>query len=221
MTPNYQAIFYDLDDTLYPPNNGLWDAIGARIDRFMADQMHIPPAQVPELREALYKEYGTTLRGLYLTRQADAPAYLKFVHDVPLAEFIQPNPALRPILLRYPQPRYILTNADHAHAGRVLDRLGVGDCFTDIISIDDFFPACKPMADAFRVALRKARVEDAGRAIFIDDSPRNLRGAAELGFFTLRVGGCDPVEGESACVPSLADLPSVLDALLLEEPCAK
>jgi len=39
-----EVIFLDLDDTLYPRTNGLWQAIGGRILDFMAGRLDPMPA---------------------------------------------------------------------------------------------------------------------------------------------------------------------------------
>ena len=36
---SYRVAFLDLDDTLYPPSSGVWDAIGERIQIFMMDRL--------------------------------------------------------------------------------------------------------------------------------------------------------------------------------------
>ena len=36
----FETLFFDLDDTLYPPTSGLWDAIGERIETFMREYVH-------------------------------------------------------------------------------------------------------------------------------------------------------------------------------------
>ena len=49
---------FDLDDTLYAPECGLWAAISSRIDRYLVEHAQVPPARVPALRRRYHKMFG-------------------------------------------------------------------------------------------------------------------------------------------------------------------
>jgi len=108
----------------------------------------------------------------------------------------------------------IFTNADQAHARRVLDVLELSDCFDQIIDVLDVSPYCKPMPGAFAQALRLAGEIDASTSVFVDDAAHNLKAAREAGFYTIRVGTGVPNGCCHASIASLLDLPTVLDPLL-------
>ncbi len=55
---------------------------------------------------------GTTMRGLQIHHQIDTDDYLAYVHDLPLHDYLYPNPQLRSLLTSLPQRRWIFTNAD-------------------------------------------------------------------------------------------------------------
>ncbi|MBN1667633.1 MAG: pyrimidine 5'-nucleotidase [Anaerolineales bacterium] len=192
---NFDVIFFDLDATLYPGSNGLWPAIGARIDRYMYERLGFDRAQISELRHHYYLQHGTTLCGLQKFHQVDAKDYLDFVHDLPLTDYLQPDPALRAMLLSLPARRWVFTNSDAPHAKRVLRRLGIEDCFEGMIDIFALAPACKPHPEAYQLALQMTGQPIPGRCALLDDSPRNLETAKELGIFTVLVGsnGTHPV----------------------------
>ena len=211
----YSTIFFDLDDTLYPPSSGVWDAIGDRIDLFIHQRLGVPMEDVPELRESLYRTYGTTLRGLTVTRGIDQLDYLAFVHDIPLNNYLTPDEKVKTVLARYPQRKVIFTNADRAHAERVLNVLKLRDYFDQIIDILDVSPYCKPMPEAFQFALKSAGQLEPQECIMVDDAAHNLRAARSAGFFTVRVGSTQVDGCCDAEVPSLLDLPAVLDPLLI------
>jgi pyrimidine 5'-nucleotidase len=214
----YTTIFVDLDETVYPTSSGVWDAVAERIEQFMLEQLQLSHAEVPALRYHLYQTYGTTLRGLQAQYQVNMQDYLDYVHHVPLDQLLRPDPQLREVLLRYPVPKIIFTNADRAHAGRVIDRLALQGCFQGMVDIYDLAPYCKPMPEAYQVALAAAGEGDPRRCVFIDDSPRNLQAARDLGFYTVQVG--EPKAGFThppavahAAVYRLHDLPAVLDPI--------
>jgi putative hydrolase of the HAD superfamily len=175
---------FDLDDTLYAAGCGLWDAIGDRIERFMVERLGLPPAGVPALRRHYYQRFGTTLNGLRHEHQVDPHDYLAFVHDVPLAQYLEPSPALDQMLARLPLKKAIFTNADAAHALRVLEHLRIAHHFPVIVDIHTLAYANKPELGAYHQALRLLAAE-AGECVFIEDSLRNLLPARQLGMLTV------------------------------------
>lgn len=181
-----------------------------RMEVYMHERMGIPLDEISPLRAQLFREYGTTLRGLQMTREVDTLEYLAYVHDVPLAEYIAPDPAVRAMLLSLPQRKLIFTNADANHARRVLAALNLQDCFDDIIDILAIAPYCKPQEESFRIALSRAGNPDPRECLFIDDSPHNLAPARKLGFFTVRMGSSQPCEEADASIERLVELPRVL-----------
>jgi len=84
------CLLIDLDDTLYPHSNGVWDMIGERINHFLINEMNFPEESVASLRTRLFQQYGTTLRGLQKEFSVDMKAYLDYVHNVPLEKVIAP-----------------------------------------------------------------------------------------------------------------------------------
>jgi putative hydrolase of the HAD superfamily len=214
-TPSPAILFFDLDDTLYSPQNGLWLAIRDRMRRYLIERMGFSPEEVDALRQEYFVTYGTTLRGLLINHpeRIDADEYLAFVHDIPLQEFIQPNPSLRDLLLSLPQRRWIFTNSDDRHALRVLNVLGVRDCFEGIIDIRALGYTCKPVEDAYHRALALTGEKHPGRCIMFDDSPRNLAPARALGFYTVLVGDDKPDPSACHSITSLQELPEALPEL--------
>lgn len=182
------TLFFDLDATLYPESNGLWPAIRERIGRYMREVMHLPEDEIPRLREHYYLNYGTTLRGLQTQYAIDTRAYLDFVHNLPLDEYLHPDPGLRALLLSLPQRRWIFTNSDRPHTERVLETLGIEDCFEGIVDVYALEPYCKPQMEAYRLALDFAGVADPKDCALLDDSTRNLAPARAMGIFTVLVG---------------------------------
>lgn len=206
----FEVLFIDLDDTLYPSNSGLWDAIKDRIDRYMIERIQLPEEIVPVLRKDLFAKHGTTMRGLQVEYNIDPQGYLDFVHDLPLEDFIRPDPALRQSLEKISLRKVIFTNADTNHATRVIKTLELEGCFDQIIDIRDISPFCKPQPEAFKKAMEIAGVEDPAECIMVDDTLRNLQSAAEIGMYTIQVGADVYQPGIDAVLPSLVDLPEIL-----------
>ncbi len=209
----FTTLFFDLDDTLYTNTCGLWPAIKDRIGRYMIERIGVPAEQAPELRKMFYETYGTTLRGLQQHFQVDSEDFLAYVHDVPLERFIGPDPELRRLLLSLPQEKWIFTNADDRHACRVLEMLGVSDLFAGVVDVRSMQYCCKPQAEAYRIAMRLAGEDQPERSVLLDDSPRNLAPAKDLGFWTVLVGAEERHPAAHTPVKNLLDLPGALPEL--------
>lgn len=208
----YSTIFFDLDDTLYPVECGLWPQIRDRIGLYMRERLHIPAAQVPTLQRQLFEQYGTTLRGLQVNYQVEVADFLAFVHDVPLGQYLRPDPLLRQVLQALPARKFIFTNADVAHARRVLNALQLADCFEDIIDVVAIDPYCKPMPEAFAIALKAAGESDPARCVMIDDIPRTTRAARQIGMYAILCGKSGPHPDADATLDDWSGLADLLTA---------
>lgn len=210
---NIQTIFFDLDDTLYDKQNGLWEAIRSRMGKYMQNLLQLPPEEISALRRVYFETYGTTLRGLQINHQVDSDEYLEYVHNLPLEQYIQPDPELKKMIRSLPQRKFIFTNADSAHAFRVIDVLGLNGCFDGILDVRALNFHCKPEQEAYQRALRLAGESDTKNCLYLDDSPRNLAAARQMGFTTVLVGNNQTDPSAHFSISNLKDLPQVLPDL--------
>jgi putative hydrolase of the HAD superfamily len=208
----FKVMLFDLDETLYPHTSGIWQAIGLRMDRYIIDQLNIRPAEVTDLRNNLFHQYGTTLRGLREVYGINESEFLTYVHDIPIDLYLQKDEALIDTLSLFTQRKVIFTNADTNHAKRVLNQLGINHFFSQVIDIQAIHPYCKPMTEAFRTAINLAAIADPSECIMIDDSERNLFTAHELGFYTIHVGTTERQNYVDAAVATVYELPDVIPA---------
>jgi putative hydrolase of the HAD superfamily len=209
----WKILFFDLDDTLYPNTNGLWEAIRLRMTDYLLDPLGFPPEDIQEIRQTYYETYGTTLRGLQTHHEVDADDYLAYVHDLPLDEYLSPDPELHSMLESLPQRKWIFTNADADHARRVLQVLGVQDCFSGIIDVRALGYLCKPDKQAYSQALELAGETSPNDCVLLDDSIRNLIPARQAGFTTVLVGTTGQYQGIDYSLANLKDLPRVFPQL--------
>jgi putative hydrolase of the HAD superfamily len=203
------CIFFDVDDTLYPPQRGVWAEIARRINRYMMERVGIPEAEVDALRERYFETYGTTCNGLRAEKGVDPADYYRYVHDIPLDRLLAPDPDLRRMLTALPQKKYIFSNADTAYILRVLSILDIADCFHGIIDIFATGLVSKPAEEAYRTALRLAGSPPADRCLLVDDMPRNLPPARNLGWTTVLVHGRPPDGAPHHRIESILQLPDV------------
>lgn len=202
----FERIYFDLDGTLYTAQTGLWDVIRARINQYLVDVMRFDVLEATAVRDRYLKQYGTTLRGLQAEYAIDAVAYLQFVHDIPLRQFIAPDPALRDLLLNIPAPRWVFTNSDRYHAGRVMEILGIRDCFDGLIDVIAMDFDAKPNASAFHKALALSGNPNPRNCLFLDDYLPNVDAARQLGFNTVLVGPESPESNGHPRIDSIHQL---------------
>jgi putative hydrolase of the HAD superfamily len=213
----YTTVFFDLDDTLYPSHSGLWAAIGERIQTFIVERLDVTTEEASRLRRDYFHSYGTTLNGLRLHHDIDPMDFLAYVHDVPVNLVLKDDPELISLLDSLPQRKVVFTNADSAHARRVLDGLGISGQIDQIIDILALDFVNKPEPEAYRSALRLCGEADPQRCIHADDMARNLDPAADLGMTTVLVTGRDQApDGRHRRIPTIHHLRRAVPELDME-----
>ncbi|KAI4324420.1 hypothetical protein MLD38_029912 [Melastoma candidum] len=144
LTSKYDCLLFDLDDTLYPLSSGLAKACLKNIGDYMVERLGIDESKIGTLSNLLYKNYGTTMAGLRaIGYRIDYDEYHSFVHGRLPYENLKPDPVLRSLLLSLPFRKIIFTNADKVHAVKVLQKLGLEDCFEGIICFETLNPIQK------------------------------------------------------------------------------
>ena len=206
----FTTLFFDLDDTLYPASTGLWPVLKERMTRYMCERLCIPEADVPLLREQYFKMYGTTLRGLQERHKVNTVDYLAYVHDVPLSDYLTPDPVVREVIASLPTRNLIFTNSDVAHARRVLTALELDDLFDTIVDVNAIAPYCKPMPESFAIAMDLANEPDPRKCVMIDDLPRTTRAALDAGMASLLYGSDNPTPDASSVFSDWTQLPILL-----------
>jgi len=207
------TIFFDLDDTMYPSSTGLWQAIKGRINKYMCERLGMNDEESARLREKYFMQYGTTLRGLQAHHNIDTRDFLAYVHDLPLNEYLVPDPVQRSVIASLPTRNLIFTNADASHAQRVLTTLKLIEYFPAVVDVHVAAPHCKPMPESFAAAMKVAGESDPARCLMIDDLTRTTRAARELGMFSILYGEGPPDGAAHASFTDWKALPDILNRL--------
>jgi putative hydrolase of the HAD superfamily len=111
--------------------------------------------------------------------------FLEFVHQIDLTPVLL-DQRLDRALERLPGRKLIYTNGSVRHAQNVMGRLGVARHFETVFDIAEAAFVPKPDIAAYRALIARHGIDPA-RAIMLDDMPRNLAPAAELGMTTVWV----------------------------------
>ncbi|CAN1329256.1 Uncharacterized protein C24B11.05 [Linum perenne] len=144
LSQKYDCLLFDLDDTLYPLSSGLMPQVVRNIQDYMIEKLGISDDKVPALCLSLYKYYGTTVAGLRaMGYKFDYDDFHSFVHGRLPYDALKPDPVLRSLLQSLPIRKVIFTNADKAHAEKALSKLGLEDCFEQILCFESLNDATK------------------------------------------------------------------------------
>jgi len=210
-----QCAVFDLDDTLYPSECGMWMEIKARIERYMVERLAVSEADAPLQRRRYFHEYGTSLAGLRCDYpDIDTDEYLAYVHDVPYERYLFRDEVLSRNLSALQMAKSVFTNADRAHALRVLSALGVERHFDVIVDVYATKFISKPKAGAFD-ALFESLQSEPWECVLIDDQMRNVEMAHSLGMVTVLVRAGDGDGGVADyCVPDVVHACNTLQQLV-------
>lgn len=190
---------FDLDDTLYPRDSGLWAQIDKRISAYVKKQLLVDDAEITRLRKYYRQTYGGALKGMLVEHHIDADDYLADVHNIDYSA-LKPNPQLAKDISKLPGKKFIFTNGDAAHAMRVLNKIGLNNCFDGIFDVTytDFIP--KPYQQAYDSFIKHFALEPKTTAMF-EDNLANLEMCKKLGMTTIFVG-----DKPQTLIPSYVDI---------------
>jgi len=174
---------FDLDNTLYPPECGLYQHMDARIRRFVARALDLPEDEAHKVQKGYFRSHGTTLAGMMADHGTDPHEYLEDVHQFSL-EALAAAPRLADRITALPGRKFIFTNADAPYAKRVLAALGLDNVFEAIVDIHACNYRPKPATSAYDTLLDLTGVNPA-RSIFFEDMARNLAPAKARGMTTV------------------------------------
>ncbi|MBO22556.1 MAG: pyrimidine 5'-nucleotidase [Rhodospirillaceae bacterium] len=191
-----ESWIFDLDNTLYPASTGLMAEVSSRMTAFVADLLRLEHDAALIEQKRMFREHGTTLRGLMNDHAVDPTKFMDYVHSVNYT-LVDESPRLARALNALPGRKIIFTNASVTHAKKVLERLGVLGAFSGIFDVAaaDYIP--KPHPRPYDV-LAKQHAINPKRTVMVEDLARNLAPAAAMGMTTLWVRADDSIEAHWA-----------------------
>jgi putative hydrolase of the HAD superfamily len=176
---------FDLDNTLYPHHVNLWQQVDRRIGEFVAASLNVPADEARRIQKDYYRRYGTTMRGMMTEHGVSADDFLAYVHRIDHSP-LEPNPAMGAAIAKLPGRKLILTNGSTDHAGKVLERLGIGAHFEAVFDIIAAELEPKPAPQTYQKFLGLHGVDPNSSAMF-EDLARNLVVPHQLGMTTVLV----------------------------------
>ncbi|MDD4028470.1 MAG: HAD-IA family hydrolase [Caldisericia bacterium] len=171
---------FDVDKTLYPPNNGLFQEGNKRINRYLEKHLQLDPSAVNSLRKEYMEKYGTSLLGSIKEKGLDGNDFLHYVHSFPLNQYLTPQPLLLSFLDNLPGKKYIFSNAPQKYISEILSIVGVQSVFTKIYGIQSFRFHGKPHVSSYKRILHWIGAKPQ-HCILVDDMKINCDIAIQLG----------------------------------------
>ncbi|MDQ6951155.1 MAG: pyrimidine 5'-nucleotidase [Mariprofundales bacterium] len=196
---------FDLDNTLYQAESGMFDQMDYNINQFVSQRLGISWREANILRVRYWRDYGTTLTGLMRHHAVDPEPFLHAAHNFEIDNLININSALNKLIQAIPARCIIHTNGTVEHAERVLDRLGIRHHFHTIYDIRFNHYQSKPCSNtlALLLAAESATPSD---TLVIDDMADNLRAAANIGCRTALIGATNPSPAFDYCAQEIREL---------------
>jgi putative hydrolase of the HAD superfamily len=178
---------FDLDNTIYPASCSLFDQIHDKMGEFIAGELGVPRDEATRIQKTLFREHGTTLRGLMTVYGLEPDGFLEHVHRIDLSR-IPPDPAFAAALAALPGRKLVFTNGTLRHAENILGHLGIGEHFDGIWDIAACGYVPKPDPAGYDAFIRRFGILPQ-RAAMIEDMAKNLAPAAALGMTTVWLRG--------------------------------
>lgn len=185
---------FDLDHTLYPPENALFSQIEKKMTDYVMKNLNLTEPQANQMRVQYWQQYGTTLAGLMREHDIDPVPFLDSVHDIDFS-VLSPNPELCEAIHALPGRKLIYTNGTKPYANCVLGHLGLGDTFDAIYGVEHAGYSPKPERIAYERVFEQAKVNPVQAAMF-EDSDVNLLVPHALGVKTVLVHSASPTPSD-------------------------
>ena len=187
MTTKNKIWIFDLDDTLHNASAHIFPVMNRTMTQYIMDELEMEESAAHNLRQHYWRVYGATLKGLMRHHGVNPYHFLNETHKlITLPEMVLLTKRLRHMLQTLGGRKVIFTNAPRDYALRVLDLLGIGDCFELIFSVESTNFHAKPSVRGFQILLKalKANPKD---CVMLEDNLPALMTAKRLGMRTIWV----------------------------------
>ena len=183
---SFENWIFDLDNTVYDINAGVFEKISSRITNFIITALSVTREEANIVRSNMYKKYGLTLTGLMREYGIAPDEYLDYIHDVTHPE-LKYDEQLKLNLKNLTGRKFIYTNASKNHSKNILSVMGIEAEFEKILDIKATQYVPKPDPKSYNIMLKAFGIsgDQIGNSIFIEDTAKNLRPAKVLGIKTV------------------------------------
>ncbi|MEJ2793856.1 pyrimidine 5'-nucleotidase [Iodobacter sp. LRB] len=177
---------FDLDNTLHNADLHAFPVINRAMTAYLAHHLQLSEQAATDLRVDYWLRYGATMLGLRRHHPHINPRhFLLLSHPLnELLRIVHPMPGLSVAIRSLPGEKLLFTNGARHYALAMLLALGIDDCFSAVVSVEDVDLIPKPHIAAYRRLLARFRL-DPRRCILVEDTLENLKTAKQLGMKTV------------------------------------
>ena len=178
---------FDLDDTLHNASAHIFPVMNRAMTQYIMDELSLDENAAHALRQHYWRIYGATLKGLMRHHGVDAYHFLEKTHDsMDLPNMVVQVMRLKSLIKSLPGRKCVFTNAPRAYAIRVLQIMGIDDCFELVFSVESTKFHAKPSVRGFQMLLKTLKA-NAKNCIMLEDNLPALMTAKRLGMRTIWV----------------------------------
>ena len=178
---------FDLDDTLHNASARIFPVMNRAMTQYMMDELNLDEFAAHQLRQHYWRVYGATLKGLMRHHGVDAYHFLQKTHVLmDLPNMVIQVKLLRSLLKSLPGRKCVFTNAPLDYAIRVLEIMGIADCFELVFSVESTKFHAKPSVRGFQMLLKTLKISPKD-CVMLEDNLPALMTAKRLGMKTIWV----------------------------------
>ena len=178
---------FDLDDTLHNASAHIFPVMNRAMTQYIMDELELNETTAHQLRQHYWRVYGATLKGLMRHHGVDAYHFLQKTHAfMDLPNMVIQVKRLRSLLKRLPGRKCVFTNAPRDYAIRVLEIMGIADCFELVFSVESTKFHAKPSVRGFQMLLKTLKISPKD-CVMLEDNLPALMTAKRLGMKTIWV----------------------------------
>jgi len=182
--------FFDLDNTLHDTSFKIFKEINIGMTAAVMESLNVDEQTAHGLRTKYWRRYGATMIGMVKHHGVSAQSFLHRSHSFDVKPLIRAETGLAAKLNRLPGRKVLVTNAPLHYARAVLKHLRILRCFDSLWGVEEMLVhghyRPKPSVSIMRYILAHEGVSPR-RAILVEDTLENLRGARAAGMRTVHV----------------------------------
>jgi|GEM_PF-514833 len=210
-----KAYIFDLDGTLYPRTNPLFASMSALMKRWFQSQMQISDEKFDDWYEWQKSKYPTPLKAIEAFGLNVVSFHWEVFGRLCPEMYLTKNIALHYMLNKLIADKFIVTLSLYEHAIRVLNVLGIRDCFSGILVHGRNWHTNSKL-DAYETVRRENGLISAEICV-IGDNPRiDLLEASEEGYRCVAVYSSESLPGIQS-IPDIIDLPAITRGKALDK----
>ena len=176
---------FDLDDTLHNASAHIFPVMNSAMTEYIMNALQCDKAAAHGLRQHYWRIYGATLKGLMRHHGINPHHFLHETHQLEqLPEMVIQVKRLRHMLRSLSGRKVVFTNAPKHYALRVLNLMGIEDCFEQLFSVESTQFHAKPAVRGFQMLLKSIKANP-HECIMLEDNLTALMTAKRLGMKTI------------------------------------